>query len=352
MAIYELIYTSTFIDGTHIKASGLAYVPQQSTGTAPLISYNHGTEIEKERKLEVAGETGICISYAADGYAVLSPDYFGMAKGEGKLLYMHLATEAQCGYDLIKAGEQFFSQINFTISHQLFLTGYSQGAHASMALLKMLEAEPIEGFTLSGASPMSGPYNLEFTVLQGGERKYAYPSFFMMLLKTYNELVNNKPDICNLLRSPYDSLVPPVMDGKHSLEHINTFLPDTPFRALKPDFVWSLKTDSNNTFRQFLRENSLHHFYTHAPLQLCYCEGDKISNKGNTLQYYQYLSEQKKKNVVLKSAGKKFNHWHCAYFAIVYTKMYFDSMRSDKAPAKNLGSKKAALALGKLFVKK
>jgi hypothetical protein len=86
--------------------------------------------------------------------------------------------------------------------------------------------------------------------------------------------------------------------------------------------------DDEFIFKQLLRENSMDNWVPERPMQICYCTGDEEVVYTNALVAYEYMKTRGAKNVKLRKAGgDKFTHRKCADWAVIYTKMYFDSFR-------------------------
>ena len=97
---------------------------------------------------------------AALGYVAVAPDYLGLGESRGFHPYVHAATEASAAIDLLYAAQEFAEKQKFPLNGQLFLTGYSQGGHASMALHRELERNYSKIFPVSAAAHLSGPYSI------------------------------------------------------------------------------------------------------------------------------------------------------------------------------------------------
>lgn len=78
------------------------------------------------------------MGFTVDGYVVAFTDYIGLRHGEKFHLYQHAVTEAMASVDFIKAIQQLLSNLKIETNCQLFLTGYSQGGHASIATHKYI----------------------------------------------------------------------------------------------------------------------------------------------------------------------------------------------------------------------
>jgi hypothetical protein len=159
--IYKILYKTPNENGELVKASGLFFIPQNFKGSMPVISYQHGTIIKKtDAPSNLKGEYIIGLGLACDGYAVSMPDYLGLGEGEGRHLYLHAETEASASIDMLRAGKQYAREHNIALNDMLFLAGYSQGGHATMAMHKMIQEKYTDEFTVTASAPMSGPNDL------------------------------------------------------------------------------------------------------------------------------------------------------------------------------------------------
>jgi dienelactone hydrolase len=348
--VYEVVYTTTFVNGAVVKASGFLYVPEADIKSHPTLIYNHGTDLCHENYFHGKGEQSICLAFATDGYIVLCPDYVGINKGEMHQLYLHAATEAAASVDMLHAIEPLLESFGVERSGQLFTSGYSQGGHASMATHKLIQEKYADHFKVTAASPMSGPYNLSKTVYDGRNDKYDYPGFLMFLLYTYFGSMGNPDAMATVLKAPYDSIIPPMMFGNWPIEEVNTFLPDTAFRVVKDDFLKEFEENPNSNFRKYLESNNVYDWKPDAPVQLCYCEGDRKVPYMNSYAAEQAMTKNGAKEIILLSAGKKFDHINCALFAVIYTKMFFDDFVKYEAAKNRQLVRRVVLNIGKLTV--
>ena len=349
--IYEVVYSTTYADKSNVKASGLVYVPMNSAKEPPLMIYNHGTEICRTRSCDYTGEQTICLAFATDGYIVMTPDYMGLGKGERTQLFLNSSAESHASVDMLIAVKDLLKELKVKTSQQLFVTGYSQGGHASMATTRLLQQEYSDRFPVTASAPMSGPYDISQTVWNGKGGRYGYPVFFFLLLQSYYESIGHPERMHEALNKPYDTLIPPLMDGYHSIEFIDSLLPDTIFKTAKPEFMYQFEHDSNSFFRVYLKQNDVYDWAPKMPMQLCYCKADEEVNYHNSLTAYNAMKQNGSTSVELLHAGKKFGHEGCASFAVIYTKMFFDSFREGHPDRHGHAFKRLLLNIGKLMAK-
>ncbi len=349
--IYDVLYTTTYADGSIVKASGLAYLPIMKGKELALMTYNHGTEICRDRTCFEPGETSIDLAFATDGYIVLTPDYIGLGEGDRTQLFLNTDAEAHATIDMIQAVKTLLVKLGVKTNGQLFVTGYSQGGHAAMATARMLQQKYANTLPVTASAPMSGPYDVATTVYNQRNAHFAYPAFLMLILQSYYTNMGKPGDLKNVLLHPYDSIIPPMLNGEYSLDDIGAYLPDPVYDAVKPEFYNAFANDSTSPLRVYLKNNCDYDWKPETPMQLCYCKGDEIVDYHNSITAYNTMKHNGSDEVQLWRAGKKFGHENCAIFAVVYTKMFFDGFREGRPGTHGPAFKRLLLTIGKLAVK-
>ncbi|MBC7940258.1 MAG: alpha/beta fold hydrolase [Chitinophagaceae bacterium] len=165
---YRLTYTT--IDGNQqpIIASGLLAVPKKGPGaSSPVISYQHATifrDAQAPSNNPTATEPAVVM--AAMGYVVVAADYvgYGVSKGAPHP-YLMAAPMAAAVVDLLYAARDHAGRSGLVLNGQLFLVGYSQGGHATLAAQRALQARggDIAGAVL-GSAPGGGPLDVGATL--------------------------------------------------------------------------------------------------------------------------------------------------------------------------------------------
>lgn len=348
--VYEILYNSHYPTGEAVVASGLYFLPRGKKTDLPLLSYNHGSELRKARKVSLSGEQTICFIFATDGYAVMMPDYFGLGAGEKDQVYLNAESEATASKDMMLAVKELNPILGYQLNDKLFLTGYSQGGHAAMATHKLLQEKYKNELPVTASSPMSGPYDVFTTVDEAKDKEYGTPSFLMLLVKSYYDVEKPEASFAEVLKAPYDSIIPPLLNGNYSLGEVDKHLPLVAYNALKEEFVKDYVTNPDNGFKKYLLSNNVYDWKPEAPMQLCYCNSDESVNYQNSLTAYQKMVKNGSEGVHLRMSGKKFRHESCASFAVIYTKMFFDSHLHGGNERGPLG-KRMLLDIGKLAIK-
>lgn len=329
--VYDVQYCTTYGDSSCVMASGVYFVPIQPKKPAPLLIYNHGTSTRKERHLGYNGEDQICLMFATDGYAVCEPDYVGLGHGERRHLYIHADSEANAGIDMMKAVKELDSIVGLQRDPMIFVSGYSQGGHAAMAVTRKLQEKYAGQYKVTASSPMSGPYDLDGVQADVMFEEYTQPHYLPYLLLGYNEvykLFKQDKFYDTVFSEEYRDVVKGAFDGSYSHGAINDMLPEVPKDMLSDSLVHLFVNDPEFIFKKVLVENSMDNWVPEMPMQICYCTGDEEVTYKNAIIAHEYMTKNGAENVKLRRvAGDKFTHRKCADWAVLYTKMYFDSFR-------------------------
>ena len=124
--------------GNEIPLSGAVYLPKKGTVKGIIVSCHYTVCAD----YEVPSQSCLMDAWwATKGYAVVMPDYMGYgASREYIHPYMQGELTAKHILDMILAVRTFFAERKMQIaSSDILLTGYSQGAHAVLQALQMIE---------------------------------------------------------------------------------------------------------------------------------------------------------------------------------------------------------------------
>lgn len=328
--IYKVIYKTIDANGDETTASGTVVIPLNSTDKFPLCSYQHGTTIAKD-EVPSAGtdELVLGVIFSVAGYVMSIPDYLGLGDGEGLHPYCHAKTEATASVDLLRAARQICTDKNVLLNNQLFLFGYSQGGHATMALTREIQLYHADEFTITASAPMSGPYDMSGaqTDMVLSDEPYGAPYYLPYLMFAYNEVYKMYDDYSDYLVSPYDELLPPLFDGTHSGWEVDEVMPDVPKDIIKPEVLDDFINNPENPFRIALEENDLiYNWVPDCKLRMYYCEGDELVTYLNSIHANEKFLAGGATDVTLLSAGAANSHTTCAEPCFVSVRIWFDSM--------------------------
>jgi pimeloyl-ACP methyl ester carboxylesterase len=161
---YKIVYNTTNTDGTGIQASGAFIVPVGLTAAMPLVSYQHGTIFNDKDApsylTTTSSEGQISTLLASFGYITSAPDYIGYgASNNLPHTYEHREGLATASLDMLRAAKEAIAKENVNWNNSTYLSGYSEGGYATMALQKKIEETTGAEFTLKAVSSGAGAYN-------------------------------------------------------------------------------------------------------------------------------------------------------------------------------------------------
>lgn len=348
VTVYEIIFTTSWIDGTPVKSSGIVMVPDNLYDNFSTIIYHNGTSILKKRVEELGyNQFSICAGLAADGYVVVVPDYIGRGKGDKHQLYLHAKTTSQNSVDLLLATNHMFAQMGYPLIGDLYITGYSQGGHAALSTQRLVEEKYMDQFNLVAASPMSGPYDLAGTIQMDKVKDNEDPILLMYVIKSYQDAYHMYPEMSMIFKSPFDTLVNYYFDGIHDYHELYKYLTGSFKDIFQPAFIANELLPGESRFRNILKENSIFMFVPKVPTQFCYCSDDDVVSVKNTLNAYNWMKAKGARKLKLKNEGKNLDHEECAIYTIIDMKLFFDKYRDVKHSNFKNDFSNAALAIAK-----
>jgi len=324
---YKVIYQTPDASGDTTIASGALFMPQNVPCGAPIISYQHGTISNNSNvPSNMGGEFIIGLIAAAHGYVVCMPDYLGMGDGSGFHPYSHAATEASAVLDMIRAGKTFCSNSGTPLNDQLFLMGYSQGGHATMASIREIELYYPTEFNVVATVPMAGPYDMSGVQreLLESDSVYSQPGYLPYIMLGYNEVYGLFDSIQQVLKPPYDSLVEVLFDGNYGMGTINSYMLDVPKLMIDSAYYANYDADSLHPFKEALRDNDLYDWVPQTYIMMIHCSGDEVVPFEHAQIAYDAFIAAGSDSVVLVDGGP-LGHSDCAENAIIGAKLYIDS---------------------------
>lgn len=329
--IYEIIYRVQWLDSTWRRASGIYYVPKTDKAV-PYFMFGHGTQIEKHREItDNDAQQNICLIFATDGYAAMFPDYYGIGKGEGKHLYQHAWSEAHSFIYMLYAIDELNKTLGVRHNGQLFLTGYSQGGHASMAAHKYIEELNDPRFRVTASSPMSGAYDMTGEQEKFMFKEYPRPFYLPYLLISYQEAygILQTENPYTVFKPPFDTLFPVFFEANNhrTLDELNKLVPKIPKDVVKDSLVLEYQRNPDFEFIKRLCENNLTCWKPEAPVQLCYCKGDREVSYKNSETAYSDMKSLGARHVKLNNLSDHLDHNTCAAYAVLATKYFFNRFR-------------------------
>lgn len=329
----KILYNTIDGKGLPTVATGVVFLPRVATPTpVPVFSYLHGTLTKDDdvpsRDLQSL-QSMIGWVMAMDGYLAVLPDYVGLGDGPGVHPFSHAASEASATIDMLKAVMIFLGaspDVNAIPDGNLYLSGYSQGAHAALATQRELEKNPVPGIYLRKTVAGSGAYSLSYIQKNFlfNNPTYPNPSFLPYLLLGYQEVYGNLYNsLDQVFVPPYNTTIPMLFDGSLDVEEIDAQLPATWQSMFVPRYLWNIRYRYFHPVNWALRDNDLINWKPQNDLHLYYCNCDELVAKENSWLAYLSFVLKGSRNVTCLPLGP-FNHADCAPFVMMMAKIQFD----------------------------
>ncbi len=322
--------TADLADGCTV-ASGAVVLPVDAEGPRPLVSYQHGTVLErKETPSAGSGELRIGVALASLGHVGSLPDYVGLGASDAFLHpYLHAESEASASLDMLRAATTFAQESDVELDDNLFLIGYSQGGHATMALHRLIEEDHGDAFSVTASSPQAGPYDLSGTMRDTllASEEHPNPYYVPYLTFAYQNVYGLAESSEALFAAEYRDVIPPLFNGATSSDAINSAMPDVPLEVLSPEFVTSIRDDESSPINQALEKNDVYRWKPAAPMRLYHCAGDQDVPYANSQVAFDYLQEQGAEVELLVPEGTDddTSHGECALSALIQGAAWFDN---------------------------
>jgi len=328
--LYKVQYNTPDARGERMTiASGLVVIPKGTTEPMAIASYQHGTIIKKSRvPSNLGGEYVINVIFSGIfGFITVAPDYLGLGDSPGLHPYVHADSEASTGIDLLRATKTMGDELQLDVTNEVLLFGYSQGGHATVAMHRELEANHKDEFTVLGAAPMAGPYDMsgyQSEIFTSGE-PYTEPFYLPYVLLSYNMVYEIYDSPSDFLAAPFDELLPPYFDGTKSGNEINDLMPTVAKDIIKPEVLNAFQNNINHPFKQALLSNNMHFWTPEAPVLLCHCEGDEQVKVENSLIAYNSFKSRGAPDIRFENNGSHL-HQDCAPYCLFDVMIFFTEM--------------------------
>lgn len=338
---YKVLYETMDTDGTIDTASGLMVLPVKEVADQqfPFLAYQHGTASSRDGVPSTPDvfERRLAYYFAGQGYYTTAADYLGL--GESRRIihpYIHAASEASAGIDLVKAAKTFTEENNLPNSGQLFLTGYSQGGHASMAMHEILDDTPIPGLETAAGSHMSGIYNVSGELAQGSIAaiEYQFPSYIVWILVGYQTVYGNLyTELSEVFNEPYIKDIQGFIDGTVSRGRLNDLLKETlvinhdasiPRFMFTDSFIADLESNEDSPVQIAMRDNDLYNWVPKSPMRMMYCTADDQVSFTNATFTDSVMNAAGAENVLAIDVNTTADHGQCVIPATFQTILFFD----------------------------
>ena len=314
---YKVLYNTIGPKGDSTFASGAVFIPRNTTCKLPLMAYQHGTTPSRDNvPSRENAEFTLGVVFSSTGYIMCETDYLGLGDGPGFHPYHHAKSEATAVIDMLRATREIADLEGESYSDQLFLFGYSQGGHATMAAHKEIEEFHSAEFQVTAAAPMSGAYDIDGVQAEviTAPDPYPAPNYLPYILLGYNEAYDLPIDSVEAyFVSPYAEAMDSLFDGYHTGSQIDDFLPSVPSSMLNPDTLLAFQTDSSHWFYSYLTDNDVSDWTPVAPMRMLFCSGDNSVFYVNSIIAYDNFVANGVTNADTIDLGADADHGDCVF---------------------------------------
>ena len=328
-------YVTIGAHGEAADASAGFYVPGRACkGPFLLIGYSQGTNFNRAMNIALPSKKNpepliLAGIYAAHGYVVAATDYLGLGSSTYPYEpYLVSSAEASAEIDAMRAVRIAAAKMHVPLSGKVFLQGYSQGGHSTIAVQRAIASEAPSEFNVIANQPGSGMYALTRWVQSNARKPPAdgESSFFAFLVPGYNKVYGNiYSDPSQTFKKPYandiDSLLP-VKTYKEQKALSGKTLPLSVGDLLQPSFFHDLASDPNSGIRQDLAANEpLPGWKPATPIHLCGGHRDPVVDYENSRIAYTFLKREGVKVTLIDlnsmvPPGIPFSQYHDAVFVL------------------------------------
>lgn len=330
--LYKVFYQTVIPEQGNkpTTASGLVAVPQVAQTALPVVSYQHGTVFTKTAvpsRPEESMETRLMIArFAGQGYVVIGADYVGKGESPEPDSYMVKDVTAQACLDMLFASRAVCADLGLA-QGDLFLSGWSQGAWATMQFRHKLEELDIPVKAAATASTPSdlylmltrwinNPTSLDASWLLGT------PILFINAYERYYDL----PGLSQAaIKEQYWQAAKDLYENRTDWEQAAKILPATVRELLRPEFAAQSSMGTSRFYRR-LQDNQAYQWRYRTPSRYYYGKIDEVMPPYVATLPVDYARTAGGAPAEAVYAGDSADHRGTFLFGVLDQKDWFDSL--------------------------
>ncbi|MDD0936878.1 lipase family protein [Xylella fastidiosa subsp. multiplex] len=291
--VLKLTYATVGVYGEPAMATGVLLIPDGPDCPRPYPILTWGPSISAQRHagqdkaiVKANGNTPLVTRFASQGYVVVSTDYLGLGDSDYPFHpYFHVPSEVSATIDAVRAARHVLLLSNTPLSNKVMLSGFSQGAHAALAVQREIETHPSlsKEFSLAASAPISGPYALSQTILDSwsgrnevGENPIIIPFASSLIIGMQRVYWNIYLSPTQVFQEPWASKVEARFPGDKQLTLDDFPKADQIKTYFQLEFYNDFQNNPKNSFRQNLVRNDLLDWTPHTPTWLCGSSNDSL----------------------------------------------------------------------------
>lgn len=271
--LYRIEYWTTNYDQSPVLASALFSVPRGAPPTS-VVSYQHGTNATRKltpsRPTLGEGVLGSAV-FAGGGYLFVAPDYIGLGTSGEMHPYFNTKSMVASVVDCLRAAHACCDEMDVTWPGSVYLTGFSQGGHATVAVHKELERLNGPDLKLVASAPVAPPCDLDTTSFPFALENHG--AIYLAYMANAYCRVYGHP-IESLLTAQYAESVPKLFDGEHKPEDFDAALPKDARELFTKEFLDAYDAKQPTWLLTAIAENDIEPWACKAPMRLYYGSKD------------------------------------------------------------------------------
>ncbi|MDR0368883.1 MAG: hypothetical protein LBH82_07080 [Bacteroidales bacterium] len=271
---FSVVYTTEYPKGNKINASGALLIPENYNPHFPLVVLNHASYGDrnsapsKDIKNPLPALMDVFLGMtivSAFNCALLLPDYIGYGESQSVTHpYMHGESLGQVGLDFIRAFKEYAADsIALPFNNQIFITGYSEGGYAAVALHKTIDNNPSEGLQVCKNVAGGGAYDLEAfskeVIVNPQPLDLRMLSSYLWVLEMYKKDFRYSKAYADIFSETDHALLQSIGYNLayYSIETANLPIHNVATELFHPDFVSGVLNETDDEFIRISRKNSL-----------------------------------------------------------------------------------------------
>ncbi|MFH8753280.1 hypothetical protein ACH4GK_39715 [Streptomyces rimosus] len=276
---HRVVYRTRGVDGRPTTASQLVVMPENGKRDLQTVSWLHGTTVYRGDVASVndaSTDRAAALLFASTGRAVSAPDYLGLGVGPGTHPYGDPRTTVTASVDALRAARVFARQDRRTLGRHVLVSGFSQGAPATMMVGRALQQEADPYFRLGALAPVAGPFDLSAFEAAAADDKVVRSSLYLAYFATaWNRLYGLYDTPGQAFRAPYDKMVESLFDGDHKASEIAAALPATSKDLFTPEFLDTVRHPTGKLRQRMNALDTTCDWHPDVPVHLYHATGDK-----------------------------------------------------------------------------
>ena len=321
---YSVKYTTSHPhEEGEITASGLLLVPSLSQ-PLPLLVYHRASLLTKQSAPSfipsnmividpIVDERALMVMLALQGYIVLAPDYTGYGESSNiRHPYLHKKSVTQTSLDMFFSVTKALKNIDVSLKKDVFVMGYSQGAHGAMAFAQGLQDSPTNDFSLKAIATGGGPYDVLETIRELLYQDEINQIVTLLFTQSYSYIYNWDLDTI-LKKDSYEEIINSAFDYEDITEPAKK-IPDRASVLFQSRFIKDIQTGNQNPIIKDLEENSVYKWSPSAPVFLFHARNDTIVPYRNMQIASSFFKKNGSTSVTKKDCSfKRFNSFFRAF---------------------------------------